>query len=276
MMYQNKLVAAIKAGGKVLRETKESVALPFGSEYSIYLKNLSTVRAMVRVTVDGTDATENVWLVLQPHGQVGSDLELERFIRNGNLSSGNRFKFIERSEAIEQHRGIKAEDGLIRIEYKFEKLPDNLGYPVTTWTTVPNTGYIISPDYCYPQQTFTIGNSQSYGNLLRSANVVGSAFSTQSVASGTAYNVSVTPTADTAAGITVPGSASSQTFQSTYYFPTEDVSHVMVLKLAGEVAGKVVETPITVKHKPTCTTCGRVNKATNKFCSQCGTSLTLL
>jgi len=38
----------------------------------------------------------------------------------------------------------------------------------------------------------------------------------------------------------------------------------------------VVETPITVDRKPECVTCGKVNKAVNKFCSECGTALVLI
>jgi hypothetical protein len=35
MMYSNKLAVAIKANGKVLREFKDEVYIPFGQEYSL-------------------------------------------------------------------------------------------------------------------------------------------------------------------------------------------------------------------------------------------------
>ena len=38
MMYANKLVASLKANGKILREFKDNVYIPFGSEYSFLLK----------------------------------------------------------------------------------------------------------------------------------------------------------------------------------------------------------------------------------------------
>ena len=41
MMYHKKLVASIRTNGKILREFKDTVYLPFGSEYSILLKNLN-------------------------------------------------------------------------------------------------------------------------------------------------------------------------------------------------------------------------------------------
>ena len=53
MMYQSKLVASLKANNKILREFKDTVYVPFASEYSILIKNLNTVRALVNVFIDG-------------------------------------------------------------------------------------------------------------------------------------------------------------------------------------------------------------------------------
>ena len=116
-MYNNKAAVAIKVNGKVLREFKDTVYIPFGSEYSILLKNLNTVRALINVYIDGDNVVPG-GLVLN----AGQEVDLERAIRNGNMSEGNRFKFIERTSNIEDHRGIKLEDGLIRIEFQFEKV----------------------------------------------------------------------------------------------------------------------------------------------------------
>jgi hypothetical protein len=51
------------------------------------------------------------------------------------MNSGNRFKFIERTAQIEDYRGIKAEDGLLRVEYAFEK-----EYPKVPYDTRGYTG----------------------------------------------------------------------------------------------------------------------------------------
>lgn len=118
MVYKQHLVACIKVNGQVLRESGDTVTIPFGSEYTVLLKNLNSVRVQVKVHVDGTDATEGTWLVIAPN----SSIELERYIRNGNMSQGNRFKFIPLTKSVETHRGIKVDDGLIRIEYKTEKV----------------------------------------------------------------------------------------------------------------------------------------------------------
>ena len=118
-MYGNKLAAAIKVDGKILREFKDTVYIPFGAEYTILVKNLEGRRAVVNVFIDGDNAVPG-GLVLGANQEV----ELERKIVNNNLREGNRFKFIERTENIENGpRGIKLEDGLIRIEYQFEIEP---------------------------------------------------------------------------------------------------------------------------------------------------------
>src|SRR5258708_5883722 len=118
MMYKKNLVACIKVGGKILREFSERVHLPFGSEYTVLLKNLDSVRMDVKVSIDGQDVSEGRSFVLAPNGQ----MEIECFIRNGNLEKGNRFKFIERTKQIEDHRGVDVTDGLVRIEFKRERI----------------------------------------------------------------------------------------------------------------------------------------------------------
>ena len=88
--------------------------------------------------------------------------------------------------------------------------------------------------------------------------------------------VCLNPPACSTAGITVAGSESSQQFRHVLGFPVEIQSHVIVLQLRGEVAGKVVAAPVTVAQKPKCTSCGRVNKATSRHCAGCGTALVLI
>ena len=50
--------------------------------------------------------------------------------------------------------------------------------------------------------------------------------------------------------------------------------HSIVLKLLGETPdNKPVLQPVNVKMKPKCVTCGKLNKAKAKFCTECGTAL---
>lgn len=255
MMYNSKLVASIKANGKVLREFKDTVYIPFGSEYSILLKNLNTVRALVNIYIDGDNIVPG-GLVLN----AGQEIDLERAIRNNNLTEGNKFKFIERTSKIEDHRGIKLEDGLIRVEYQFEKVyrrQDGLHYEHSMW----------SINNAQPQWTGHAGSACS-DRISYSASA-----STTSVNTVTRSAIA-TPQTET--GITVAGSKSEQKFSTVNSFTCEPEKHNIIFKLLGETAeNKTVREPITVKAKPKCTTCGKQNKATAKFCSDCGTALVI-
>lgn len=336
-MYSNKLAVAVKASGKVLREfNKDTVYVPFGAEYTILIKNLNSVRAQVKVSIDGTDATEGTWLVVPANGEI----ELERFIKSGNLNKGNRFKFIERTSKIESGpRGIKVEDGLVRIEYQFEKVYTPA--PVYHFLPTKRERWVKEEYYDWPQQYFGsvcgtagvafngdptgklsgggslssstflnavahAGNAADEGvamkGLLRSRSIGGSPTITASCAGVNSASSTVFMSANACSaamadgllsntvatfdspkeelnenGITVAGSESDQKFQTVGWFNVETEKHVMVVKLLGETeAGKPVVKAVTVKAKPTCTTCGHVNKAINKFCSECGTSLNIL
>jgi hypothetical protein len=127
MMYANKLAVALKVNGKVLRETRgpesakdDTVLIPFGSEYAIYVKNMNSVRALVRIEIDGESVTDGMSLIVEAN----DDVEIERFVKNRNMNTGLKLKFIERTQKIEDGpRGIKTEDGLIRVEYEFEREP---------------------------------------------------------------------------------------------------------------------------------------------------------
>ena len=304
-MYESKLVASLKANGKILREFKDTVYIPFGSEYSFLLKNLNTTRALVNVFIDGEDMTPG-GLVLNAR----QEIDLERSIKGGNLTEGNRFKFIERTSAIEDGpRGVKLEDGLVRIEFQFEKppmrvseLPRNIFNDINFGSL---SGSIGSSEYTGVTDKYSksINNSwiQSSGTSY-STNVNGAmrgvdwsqnGQATAQAASASIDNYCATngiinkieahdgmatmdwmeaPKNDV--GITVPGSKSTQKFTTTYMNALETQKHTIVLKLLGETEdNKLVLKPVTTKHKPKCVTCGKQNKATAKFCTECGTAL---
>ena len=304
MMYGNKLAAAIKVNGKVLREFKDTAYIPFGSEYTILIKNLNTVRALVNIYIDG----ENI----VPGGLVlnaGQELDLERSVKNGNLNSGNKFKFIERTGAVEEHRGVKLEDGLIRIEHQFE-IPRPVINIAPTWNTYSNT----AGDHFYPQGSPTTSASEYPGVVDKYSNskttgwiqASGATFSQVNVGgvlrgvdysrNGEAMQASAQAAINQVApnkaeyhdgtatmdcfmndvGITVPGSRSDQKFQTTYMGALDPQVHNMVIRLLGETPdNKPVEKPVTVKSKQKCDTCGHLNRATANFCTKCGTSLKL-
>jgi hypothetical protein len=269
MMYSNKLAMCVKHNGKVLREQGEQVLLPFGSEFSLYFKNMNIVRVLVSVEIDGKDATGGVQLIVPANGSI----DLERFIENGNLSAGHRFKFIERTAAIEDHRGIKAEDGLIRVQYEFEREPA----PVVTYNYLSSTCDSFTCD-SFSDSGYNKARSAKLGSIMNSANSLKSCGAAAPAASsdycGAAALASVMDfDFEPEAGITVAGSKSDQQFKLGAWFPTTGVKHVMVLKLMGYSGTTPVVEPVTVKTKTKCPTCGTKNKGSAKFCTECGTNL---
>jgi len=263
MVYKKQFAAAIKVSGKILREYNgEQVYLPFGSEFAIILKNLNSVRASVKVWIDGQPATDGVSLTIEPN----SSIELERFISSGNLKVGNKFKFIERTETIEDFRGIRVDDGLVRIEYQFENKNTTPIEPQVHHHYHPPIWHqgLNAPMYS-PHNTWYSG-----GDTIRCA-----AATSDSPNVGNAVLAKGVLRANSV-GITVPGSVSNQVFNMSSVFPMESEVNSLVIHLLGQSEDLVnVVEPITVKAKAKCTTCGKQNKATAKFCSECGTSLTI-
>lgn len=274
-MFKNNFVVAVKVNGKILREVEDIVYLPFGTEYSILLKNTSPQKAQVKIRIDGTDVTEGVHLIVD-----GNDtLELKRFIKNGNLNAGNAFKFIEKTEKIEQFRGNKAEDGLLTVEYEFARKP----VPYLDYSTIRYRGIADFGDVYY---------SNSLGGSLQSTSA--SFTTTASTGEALASNSSSDESSDgseklrsrsplrsaslmNTAGITAPGKVVEQSFQSVAGFLTDGVKHSITLQLKGKNAKEVaVKQPVTVKKVQRCTMCGTNNKQVAKFCHECGASLELV
>lgn len=290
-MYQNKFVVAIKHNGKILREIGDVVKLPFGSEFTVLVKNLNSRRAKFVLHIDGTDVLDGTGIVVNAN----SETEIKRFVRNGNLSEGNAFKFIERTQSIEDGpRGIKSDDGIVRVEWWFEKeVPEvrtvhhnhiwwdeyyryrtpTFGGPYYTGTVAQNSVNIADTKLGSATSADTIRSIASAGDIT------GSTYSAPAVTSK-GLDVGGFETAELAAstaGITVPGSKVEQTFTTVYGFNPEVQSQVIILRLVGKTSGDVeVTAPVTVKTKNKCVTCGRLNKANAKFCTDCGTALELL
>lgn len=271
MTYKKNFVVAIKVNGKVLRESGEEVQLPFGSEYSVLLKNLNAVRAMAQISIDGKEA--GPFYILEPN----SSVEIERFNVSGNQKQGNKFKFIERTEQIEEHRGVQLEDGLIRVEFKKEKVFEaphivehhtyhHHDYYWPYWPYTPP--FIPYKRYFGDYQCGNNQTSNDVDGLLKRAisgstvHVQNAMFSAQCMSKNTE-------------GITAPGSISNQEFVTASGFQTEE-SEVITLKLIGHRGSLKVQQPLTVDIRAVCQTCGKRAKGSAKFCSGCGTSLQII
>lgn len=254
-MYKNNFVAVIKCDGRSLRDDKSgSVYLPFGAEYSIFLKNEDSRKALVNIEVDGKN-------VLNGHGLIvhGNDTqEIKGFMKDMNIT--NRFKFIHKTKEIQNHRGDRIDDGLIRITYQFEKYRPE---PVI----VTYTG----------QATYT----PRFSKGLSSHDVYTCSFGgVSSGPVGYCGNSSInTITMDSTIplseeGITVKGSKINQNYSYGNINNLEQEVYTIVLHLKGQTRlKKEISKPITTKTKIECSSCGRKNKSFNKFCYNCGTFL---
>lgn len=271
-MYKNKLVVSLKTNGRILREYKDTVFVKFGSEYSFLIKNLNTTRALVNIFIDGEDVIEG-GLVLS----AGQEVDLERYVKNGNLSAGNKFKFIERTANVEEHRGVKLEDGLVRIEFQYEKPRPVLQVAPTYTKTGSPWGGVYASGASYNVNGVMRGVDWSAGEAMKASATSATTATLQSMNIST----SISDLHDGAAtmdwndvGITVPGSKSTQKFQTCTMGEMEAEKHTIVLKLLGETPNnKPIQNPVTVKSKQKCDTCGKMNKAHSKFCVECGTAL---
>lgn len=294
---------AIKADGKVLREFTDSVYLPFGSEYSIFLKNLSKQKARVHVTIDGSDVLDGKSLIIDGH----SSFELKRFIKNGNLLSGNSFKFIEKTAAVEKHRGNRAEDGLVTIKFEFEvadwtnRLGGSLQPIMPYRPSIPNTPYReyygdrYDPNvvWCAINGSNTM-DSNHQSKAMQQAYVQTLADSTRAAKCPQPIATAATPI--NTAGVTAPGSVNDQKFSVAGHFFGSGVHHVMSLQLQGKVSTwvpkmpaslkgegvqvKFASTPVTqevvVKTHKKCSMCGTKVKQVAKFCHECGSSVNIV
>jgi hypothetical protein len=289
-MFNANFVVAVKVNGKILREVGDLVYLPFGSEYSILLKNKSTLKAKALVEIDGQTATENTCLVLDP----GETLELKRFIRNGNFSTGNAFRFIEKTSHVEKHRGNKADDGLITVRYEFARKP--VPYVPNPFLLGGGLGSGYNTGGCH-------GLGSHISNTMYSSTVVSRGIvPTSSITCSTSFTDDEGPVAMSAgpevkmsanslrsktkapaaaaaavneAGITAPGSRVDQQFYSVADFATDGVKHAITLMLKGGDGHVQVQQPVVVKKSQICGSCGMQNKQTANFCQRCGTAVTL-
>ena len=278
MMYHNKLVATIRCRGKQLRELGESVQIPFGSEYSIQLKNLDpTRRAVVEIEIDGKDTLDDGRLVIN----AGETVDVERFIVDGALDKGPRFKFVEMTDGIAASRGVKGEDGLVNITFRFEEPVRYGGFTLKTdWYHWPSYGPTYGDPICKSPSSLyssvvdgsmkiggSVGSSLgSASNLNRSVDGV----SLQAEVEQEVYCSAACIPQENEEGITVMGSESKQKFESTTVRDHDlGETHQIIFKLIG---GEVKK-PRYVRTKITCGDCKTSNKSSNLFCGTCGSNL---
>lgn len=242
MAYKNNFAVAIRHNGCILRELKDLIYIPFGSEYSVLLKNKNSLKAVVDVEIDGQDVLDGNSIIVPANDSV----ELKGFMRGSTVR--NKFRFIEKTKKISDYRGDRTDDSLVRVEYRFEKQPEPTFYyqkPFGNRTPDWNDDYL---------------HNVQIGTSLKSSSTFTSCCNFVS-------------TEDK--GITVEGSETRQDFNRGTTNDLESHSSVITLQLVGREPKKrkLVKKPLTVRAKITCDTCGTKSKSSAKFCRECSTYL---
>jgi len=289
MVYKDKFVAVIKCRGKILRERNGYVTVPFGSDYSVYLKNLASRKAVVDVSVDGKDVLNRKQLILNPN----ETCNLEGFLKGKKVS--HKFRFAKRTKQTDRVRGSRIDDGLVRVEYRFERKkvdrPVIRPIPVDPWPRrkCPWCGgswYSCDCNHWDDNDTVwytsnlsdsSIGSSGlSADSSTYSCNYMNASSTLKSSPKRSTKRLSSRTKGRAKAedGFTVKGSKSNQSFQYGYVGELETQRHVIVLQIKGTSRrGKRVRKPVTVRTKLQCPTCGKKSRSSAKFCSRCSTAL---
>lgn len=282
MVYKDKFVVAVKSNGQILRERDDVVTLPFGSDYSLLLKNLDTRRANVKVTIDGKDALYGSSIVVKPN----SELNLLGFLEGSVVR--NRFRFIQKTQEIQNHRGDRIDDGIIRVEFSFEIPPEKIRYAghfpkvekhdhhyhYHTFHRAPYYDYyppVIGHDIHWTYNSNTGESSLGGSGDIQVYNSNVGISESVSVPCSSTISIQNIPAEDE--GITVKGGQVNQDFSYTSIRGLEDPG-VIILKLRGtKTNGTEVQKPLTTREKVECSSCGKSTSSSSKFCPNCGTFL---
>lgn len=282
MTYHEKMVVCVKCDERVLREFNgNTVLLPFGNEYQIAIKNLESRPARLKVWIDGKDVLSGNGIIIP----AGKEHELEGFMNSGGKVT-NRFRFIQKTEQIMDHRGDRIDDGILKIEFQYEKQQPikvdvyenhhhfndwNWYHPKPYWPYDPwKWG---GPVYGSGSAT---GNIRGFSGDAQVTNCVNSTSTSKDAPFTNTCSVDM-PMASPAPdeGITVRGSEKDEQYRTGYIGTLEPNKHVMIIRLKGtsKVVGEKVIAPIEVKTKVQCPTCGMMAKSGMRYCSNCGTCL---
>lgn len=255
-MYKNNFIVCLKTKkGKILKDDNNGVVrLPFGSEYSIYLKNLNSRKAKVEISIDGEDVLDGNSIIVNSN----EISEIKGFLKGDKAK--NAFKFIEKIKEISEYRGDKIDDGIVRVKITYEKEKIEMSQYIygDNWFA-PN----IQPQITYSAST------QEVKSIARPSRP--SEFLTQNCVNLDNLETNNINNTD---GITVHGESINQEFEKSDIGILEENSTVIILKITGyKENNKKVEKPITVKTKIMCPVCNNKCESTDKFCSRCGNCL---
>lgn len=281
MVYSEKFVAVVVCKGQIVRELREdendSIRLPFGSDYSIRLKNLHSERAVVNIEIDGQDVLDGSQIVVDSN----ESADIEGFMKGRTIRK--KFRFVEKTQQISEHRGDFVEDGIIRVSYQFEK------------PKPPVRPYYWSSDNCWNHKRYggrRRGDRSILNNTFDDGHIITSSID-KSYGAGASDGQPLMRSCalhdqDTLSepasfkkkgiasedGITVAGANTYQSFNTTHVGLLETQSHSIVIRILGQTKkGKKFQRPKITRRKIQCPTCGTRSQSSIKFCSNCGTNI---
>lgn len=246
-MFRNNMIVALKCGELFFAENSDGIRIPFGTEYSLYMKNQNDTDALVSIKIDGKDVLSGSKIILRSK----SILDLEGFL-DGNFVK-DKFKFIERTKEIENFSGVNPEDGIISVTFDYEKRkpsyqPYIVYYPKWEYSPYISTTSISGSSTTYVYSSFTANANNSNSQMYLSSNL----------------------NTNNENGITVRGSDTNQSFGFGWLGEMENNPTTISFKLFGFHGGDV---KVFTRDRIRCSVCGRTSKVSNKFCPNCGTKL---
>jgi hypothetical protein len=256
MSYSNGFVVSIKNNkNEVLRESNgREVFLPFDSEYSLLLKNNNNRKAVATVEIDGTNVLGEHELIVPAWGST----TLERFCINGNLSNGNRFKFVKSTDSKVQDPTSPL-NGRVKVTFRLEEERKQVIFTKSRPVFGDPKDW-PAPEGYWCHQTF-YGTDDLKCKGLRSMS-----FSCDSPSASDSFSLR-----DADSGATVEGSTSNQNFVlgSTRELESTTTEIIMWIRPAKQ------NDPVTVKDTRYifCSECGTRMPNKSKYCSACGHSL---
>jgi len=293
-MYRDSYVVALLVDGKIQKESDNgTVLIPFGSEYVLRLKNKLRKRAVADIWIDGKIAVKGVVI------DANETVDLERFVADGNLSEGKRFKLARLTDPkVEQPND--SENGSIEVNFYpekdapvFEKIIEHIGCSHHHHGWLGHCSLCCNNSWCYTchpnnWKQYTAGTTTDNisGGWTSNGNItVNSGWDLKGILRSNNLNVTYTSNSTSAqanvgssigsdavflnasnsmgeAAATVEGSTSLQKFSSVYI--DVDRSKPTTIRLTVKGTTKILEV---------CTSCGYKRKKDVKFCPNDGTQL---
>lgn len=271
-MFSNNFVVSIHVNNKPLNERHGVVPIPFGSEYSIRLRNKhKTRRAMVKVFIDGEEVSGNGPII-----NANSHLDLQGWV---DKQVKFRFVSIDSAEAVDFGKNDGNADGskgVIEVQFFLEK--EKPKAPEIQYIPTPYPVYIEPPYIPYRPRPWRWDGY--YGGVLNSSagycstkeGAIGSSMSakslsnnTKSFRTGSVNSTSACFSADQSLtcslasampdfselsdGCTVEGGASSQTWTPVPFDP-EPTSTMIRVTLRGYNPAEQTAEEVVLVSKP--------------------------